>query len=210
MTTNEILENIKLKLVTGELQPGTKLKPGALQAAYGCSANTLRDILMRLCHFGLVEFEFQRGFRATPNSQEQRRDLTYFRLLLEKEGAERSMANGGVAWEAQLAAAHHKLLHIETQMASKEAISANRQLWIDADREFHESLIAACGSAILVRQFGHVIMQFRQQLIGLHRKFDNRYFEAIIREHQAIVDAALARDAQACGDAIYRHLERNL
>lgn len=208
--TTDIYEDLKTRLVTGGLASGVKLKPAALQGDYGCSANTLRDVLMRLCAIGLVEFQMQKGFRATLSSHDRRCDVARFRLLLEREGMALSMKHGGVAWEAQVAAAHHKLLHIERRITDEADISPFMQLWTDAEREFHEILISASGSPLLIETFARVYLQFRQQFVGQQRAFGTSYFEAIITEHQAIVDAALARDQVACHEAIYRHLERNL
>ncbi len=120
------------------------------------------------------------------------------------------MERGGLAWEAQLSAAHHKLLHIEQQIVAGENVQPYMPLWTDAEREFHETLIAACESPLLIETFEKVYLQFRQQLVGQQRDFEVAYFDAIIAEHQAIVDSALARDQDACRKAIYEHLRRNL
>lgn len=181
-----------------------------MQGDYACSANTLRDVLMRLCTIGLVEFEMQKGFRATPSSPERRRDVARFRLLLEREGVTESMERGGIAWEAQLAAAHHKLLHIERRIVDEADMGPFMPLWTEAEREFHETLILASQSPLLIETFAQVYLQFRQQFVGQQRDFGANYFDAIITEHQAIVDAALARDQAACCDAIQEHLKRNL
>ena len=190
--------------------PGGKLKPAELMAHYGCSANTVRDALLRLSGIGLVEFQMQRGFRATPSSLERRRDVARFRILLEQQGVSESMSNGGVAWEAELSAAHHKLLHIERQIASEDDASPLLPFWTDAELKFHQTLISACESPLLIETFNRIYLQFRQQFIGQQRSFGPNYFEAIIAEHQAIVNAALSRDQEGCRNAIYRHMERNL
>jgi len=152
----------------------------------------------------------QRGFRATPSSLERRRDVTRFRILLEQQGVSESMSNGGVAWEAELSAAHHKLLHIERQIAAEDDVTPFLPLWTEAELEFHQTLISSCDSPLLIETFDRIYLQFRQQFVGQQRDFGANYFEAIIAEHQAIVDAALARDQVACRNAIYDHLKRNL
>ena len=192
------------------LRPGVKLKPSDLQGEYGCSANTVRDVLMRLSNFGLVEFQLQRGFRATPSSLERRSDVARFRLLLEQEGVAVSMRNGGVAWEAQLAAAHQKLLHIERQIQREGDLEPYQRLWTEAEWEFHQTLISACASPMLIETYERVYLQFRQQNSDHMRDFGANFFETIVSEHQAIVDAALARDAAACRAAIEDHLKRNI
>ena len=207
--TSDIYDDLQRKLVTAVFRPGTKLKPTELQGHYGCSANTVRDVLLRLTTVGLVAFEMQRGFRASETSPDRRHDVTKFRILLEQEGAAQSMANGGVEWEARLAASHHKLSHIESFIARTDDVQPHMGLWSDAESEFHETLISSCQSPLLRQTYSGIYLQFRQQMVSQERDFGTNYFEAIISEHQAILDAALARDVEACKAAIYTHLKRN-
>lgn len=208
VATPEIYDDLQRKLVTAEFKQGEKLKPADLQGTYGCAPNTIRDVLLRLANVGLVEFEMQRGFRASSTSPERRRDVTKFRILLEQEGATLSMANGGLQWEARLAAAHHQLSHIEKKIARDGG--ADVGIWSDAEFEFHRTLISDCDSPLLIEAFTNTYFQFRQQMVTQERDFGSDYFEAIILEHQAILDAALARDDAACRKAIYDHFKRNL
>lgn len=208
--TPDIYEDIQRKLMTAALRPGEKIKPAELQGTYGCSANTVRDVLLRLSKVGLVDFEIQRGFRVRRATPEMRSDITRFRILLEQEGAARSMRRGGLKWEADLSAAHHALRHIETQLANSRSFEPYVTIWSDAERGFHEALISACGSLVLCETFGNVYMQFRQQMVTLEREFGPELFHAIIAEHQTILDAALARDEAVCARAIADHLARNI
>lgn len=208
--TPDIYDDLHRKLTTASFTPGEKLKPAALQGEYGCSANTVREVLLRLSKAGLVDFEMQRGFRVKRTSPEQRHDVTWFRIMLEQEGTALSMVNGGLEWEARLSAAHHKLRHIEQQIERTGEVEPSMGLWSDAEREFHETLISDCGSTLLRETFADIYAQFRQQMVSLERDFGSDYFSAIIREHQDILDAALSRDTNACRQAIYDHLKRNL
>ncbi len=208
--TPEIYGDLQERLVTAQFAPGARLKPATLQDVYGCSANTIRDVLLQLSKVGLVDFEIQRGFRARAATAERRHDVTSFRILLEQEGAVLSMRRGGVGWEAALSAAHHKLRHIETQLADSHDDPSDMVLWSEAEREFHDTLISACGSSLLRETYANVYLQFRQQMVTLTRDFGTSYFTAIINEHQAIVDAALERDETRCREAIFDHLKRNL
>ncbi len=207
-----IYVDLKEKLITAHFKPGEKLKPATLQGEYGCSANTVRDVLLRLTKVGLVEFEMQRGFRAQFTSPEKRNDVARFRMLLEQEGATLSMKLGGISWEADLTASHHKLSHLERQFEKSGDLAenpANMQLWTVAEWEFHDTLISRCGSPMLRDTYANIYGQFRQQMVAQERDFGHSYFGAIIREHQAILDAALSRDVAACRQAIHDHLKRN-
>ena len=208
--TPQIYEDLQRKLITAHFAPRSKLKPAELQAVYGCSANTVREVLLQLSMVGLVDFENQRGFRVAEVSANRRRDIAQFRVILEQEGATLSMQHGGLAWESRLSAAHHKLKHIETQVQRDGGLEAHLDLWSDAELEFHETLISACGSPLLSDTYSKVYVQFRQQMIGL--EFDRMpdYFGKITVEHQAILDAALARNVTACREAIANHLKRHI
>lgn len=208
--TTEVYRDLHQKLVTAGFPPGAKLKPSELSTEYGCSANTVRDVLMRLLTTGLVTFEDQRGFRVAPSSADIHDDIVRFRILLEQQGVAMSMEKGGVAWEAQLSAAHHKLTHIEATIERAGLSAEHMQLWSDAEREFHHTLIAACSSPVLIETYRNIYDQSRQQLLARHSDFGPRYFNAIIAEHRAILDAALTRDEDACAAAIFDHLKRNL
>ncbi|MGX9357494.1 GntR family transcriptional regulator [Roseobacteraceae bacterium S113] len=210
MHTSDIYSDLQRKLMTAVLRPGDKLKPADLQADYGCSPNTLRDVLLRLSNLGLVRFELQRGFRVQPTSPERRRDVARFRIMLEQEGAAASIRDGGFEWETALTAAHHKLSHIESQIERSDDYTTLMGFWSDAELEFHETLISACGSEMMIETFNRTYCQFRQQMVNEERDFGASYFRSIIAEHQAILNAALARDEVTCRRAIYDHLKRNL
>lgn len=208
--TPDIYLDLQSKLTNAVFRPGEKIKPAELQDVYGCSANTIRETLLRLSNLGLVTFESQRGFRVAIASAKACNDITRFRILLEREGAGLSMKYGGLKWEADLTASHHRLVHIEREIASAGELEGNLALWSDAEKDFHETLISACGSQMLRDAYGRVYLQFRQQMVSLERNFSTPYFRTVIDEHQGILDAALARDTEACQQAIYDHLERNI
>ena len=208
--TPDIYADLQSKLVNAAFVPGEKLKPAELQGTYGCSANTIREVLLRLSNVGLVEFESQRGFRAVRASKEACNDITRFRILLEQEGAGASMRKGGLKWQADLAAAHHALVHIEHDISREGELQTNLELWAEGEKNFHLTLISACGSDILKETYNRVYMQFRQQMVNLDRDFGASYFETVTSEHAAIVDAALARDEAGMRVKIYDHLKRNI
>lgn len=210
LSTAQIYDDLRRRLTYGVFEPGEKLKPADLQAGYGCSANSVREVLLLLSKDGLVEFALQKGFRVPTPTLERFHDIALFRIVLEQEGATRSIRSGDLAWEARLSAAHHQLSHIETKIVRSSELDPNKEIWSNAEEAFHQTLIAACGLPMLIETYAQVYLQFRQQMIGLERHFEADYFQSIIVEHQAILDAALARDEAACREAIYLHQERNL
>lgn len=207
--TPEIYADLQRRLLTGGFAPGAKLMPSMLHSEYGCSANTVRDVLLQLSKVGLVEFEIQRGFRARTVSIRKRAEIARFRVLLEQEGAVASMRNGGLEWEAALAAAHHRLMHIECQFAKTQDQVPFVGIWSDAELAFHRTLLSQCRLPPLLETFDSIYMQFRQQMVGLESNCVPSYFHRIIQEHQAIVDAATDKDETRLRAAIHAHQARH-
>jgi len=207
-STLSLYEEVKSRLLTGEFDPGQRLRAERLRNDHGVSASTMREILFRLSAVGLADFQEQRGFRIPSQSLERQHDLAQFRIFLEQQGARLSIRLGGVAWEAQLSAAHHKLSHIERVVAGQSADPALLALWTAAELEFHRTLIGACASEVLKSTHRLLYDQFRQQLITVDRKFV--YLPQNVAQHQAILDAALAKDEALTCAQIKEHLSRHL
>lgn len=205
---SDIYENLHHRLMTGEFSHGDKLRAERLRQDYGCSASTVRETLFRLSTEGLVDFHQQRGFRVPPVSRQKQHELTQMRILIEGEGTCLSIRQGGVAWEARLAAAHHKLSHIESRIRASNHETGLLDLWIAAEREFHETLISACDSDTLKRMHQMIYAQFRQQHVITDRNFS--FVSENIAQHQSIVDAALDGDEGRVRQRIHDHLARNL
>ncbi len=207
LTTPQIYDDLHMQLVTAQIPQGQKMRSERLREDYDCSANTIREVLFRLASEGLVIFEDQRGFRARPTDPERLHYLAKFRIMLEQEGATASIQNGGLEWEAQLAASHHKLSHIEGKLTDNPLSGNTLKLWSLAELEFHDTLLSACDSPFLRSSYRRTYDQFRQQKI---MQPEYGYHPENILEHQAIVSAALDRDPDACRVAIYEHMKRNL
>ena len=75
---------------------------GPLAKKFGVSAVAVREALSRLVADGLVVVEDQRGFRVSPLSLSDLRDVTHTRIELECLALRRSIARGDAAWRAAL------------------------------------------------------------------------------------------------------------
>lgn len=203
-TPLSIYSSLRTRLIAGEFTAGSRLKPDMLKQSYGCSASAMREILVRLTADGIVSLEEQRGFRVPASSEKHLRELTHLRVLLESEGAEMSISNGDIEWEARLTAAHHKLAHIESKMKDNSDLEPFVSVWTKCDWEFHDTLMSACGSDLLRQTHRAIYDKFRQQVVSELKYFGFRN-ETIV-EHQAIVEAALARDPVGCAQKLKSHL----
>lgn len=192
---------IRADIITGVLPPGMKLKLEVLRRQYGASVSTLRETLSRLVSERLVLAEGQRGFEVMPISVENLLDVASLRKFLETNALRQSFAQGDVDWEARVIAAHHKLAQMEARMA--EGDRADTELWKRYDWQFHQALVSACGSQVLMHAHATVFERYlRYQMIALS------YRGAVAaEEHRAMKDAALRRDAGAACGLLERHIQ---
>lgn len=205
---SDIFADLRRRLTSGEFAYGSKLRAEVLRQDYGCAASTMRETLLRLAAIGLVEFQEQRGFRMPEYSTAKQNDITEMRIMLESEGACRSIQFGGIDWEARLTAAHHKLSHIESRMSALGMVDDLPRLWSEAELEFHQTLISASGSETLMEMHQMVYSRYRQIKIEADKVLTD--LAANISEHQNILEAAVTGDPELMRRRVYEHFERHL
>jgi len=193
-------KRIRTDIITGLLAPGRKLRLDALRRDYGASISTLRETLNRLVSEKLVVAEGQRGFEVVPISAANLREIAALRQLLECHALRQSFAQGDLEWEARVIAAHHKLAQMEARMASGDRTDTD--LWKRYDWQFHQALVSACGSQVLMHAHAAIFERYlRYQMIALS------YRGAIAAaEHLAMKEAALRRDADEGCALLERHI----
>ena len=197
--------SLKCRLMSGEFEPGEKLRPDELKGQYQMSASAIREVLLRLTHEKILEQPEQRGFHVPYASEKLLEELMGLRILLECEGARQSIEHGDIEWEARLNAAHHKLAHLESKMREADSIDTFVPIWTRVDWEFHDTLLSACPSETLRQSHRHVYERFRQQVVAALKSAGFR--QATLSEHEAILQGAINRDVAACQEAIYSHMQ---
>jgi DNA-binding GntR family transcriptional regulator len=199
--SDKAYDQIRTDVIFGRLKPGQKLRLDRLARQYGASVSTLREILSRLSSEGLLLAEGQRGFQVKPVSAAEFKDIAALRLLLEGHAIALSFAAGDLDWESNVVAAYHKLSLMERQML--DDTKPDLESWKRYDREFHQTLIAACGSQTLLDLFAGVYDQYlRYQIVAVVFRG-----KVAADEHRGLRDAALKRDAKRAGDILRRHID---
>ena len=193
-------QRIRSDIVFGRLLPGKKLKLDRLKADYGASVSTLRETLNRLHSERLVVAEGQKGFEVAPVSIANLRELAALRQLLECRALEQSFRAGDMEWEGRVVAAHHRLARMEERMADGDRVHTEE--WKRYDWQFHQALISACGSKMLIDNHAAVFDKYlRYQMIALSYRG-----EIAAREHALLLECALERDAKRACEVLTRHV----
>lgn len=188
-------------IIFGALPPRQRLRLDDLRTHYGVSVPTLREVLNRLASEGLVVAEDQRGFAVAPISRENLTELASLRKLIELDAMAQSFATGDVAWQSEVVAAHHKLASIERRLIA--GAPADRIEWKRYDSGFHHALIMGCGSAELLAVHRLVFDKYlRYQMVYLTFRG-----QIAADEHQALLEAALARDIVRAQAVLVRHID---
>ncbi|MBM1170843.1 GntR family transcriptional regulator [Microvirga arabica] len=191
---------IRSDIVFGRLGPSKKLKLDRLKADYGASVSTLREILNRLHSERLVVAEGQKGFEVAPVSIANLREIAALRQLLEGRALEQSFRAGDMEWEGRVVAAHHRLARMEERMSQGDR--SQTEEWKRYDWQFHQALISACGSKMLIDNHAAVFDKYlRYQMIALSYRGD-----IAANEHAELLECALTRDAARACEVLTRHV----
>lgn len=199
-------KRLKIGIIRGHLAPGSKLKIERLRKEYGVASSTLREALSLLVADSLVTVEGQQGFRVVPMSIEDFREICSLRKMMETLALRESIANGDEDWEAGVVGAFHKLNLIDfKRLNSSEALV---DAYNERNHAFHEALVAASRSS-WVRRFRSVLYDNARRYRHLSvAKGGIR--PAIQAEHRAIMEAALARDADLACRLSEEHIDLTL
>jgi DNA-binding GntR family transcriptional regulator len=187
---------IRADILSGRFAPDDRLKIVELAAALEVSPGAVREALSRLVPHQLVVSQDQKGFAVAPVSIEDLLDLTDVRCEIEAAALRRAVARGDDAWEGAIVSAAHRLTKAE-----RDKVSAAE--WRDRHREFHAALVAACGSRRLLALHEQLYEQ-SERYRTLSSRFDAG--RDVPAEHRALVEAALARDADTLVRVMVEHI----
>ena len=196
-----VYRRIRSDIIFGILPPGQKLRLEKVSESYGTSISTLRELLNRMCAEGLIVAEGQRGFEVASVSADDFRQVAALRLLLENHAMEESFRLGDLDWEGRVVSAHHKLAVMERRMLAGDRL--DQELWKRCDWDFHHALISACGSGVLLETHALIYDRYlRYQMIAVVFRG-----EIAAREHQQLLECALARDSKRAQAILVTHID---
>ena len=157
------------------------------------------EALNRLSSEGLVARRSQRGFCVAPISISELEELVKTRIWLETLALRESMGNSDEAWEDTLILSYHRLARTQRRLPAESGREISEE-WEERHKAFHLLLIDRCGSSWLL-DFCATLMdqavRYRSLSMNIHPSLLRR--EGAAAEHEALMQAALNRDAdQAC------------
>jgi DNA-binding GntR family transcriptional regulator len=201
---DEAYSRIREAMHSGRLKPGQKLRFSELQELTDTSVTPVREALTRLTAEGFTELEGHRGYRVAPVSSADLWDIVRNRQRLEGEALRLSIEHGDAQWEAQVVSSYHLMAHLDRERA--DLPTAVDSLWETRHEAFHEALISACQSKVLLK--------FCSELSARANRYRRLSITVpdiprdIRTEHRQIFEATIKRDAIAAPELLQDHFER--
>jgi GntR family transcriptional regulator, carbon starvation induced regulator len=198
--TSQAFERIRNDILLGTLRPSERLKIQVLSERYEIGATAVREALSRLVTDGLVESEDQKGFCVSPVSKDDLVDLTETRIAVESMALRKAISQGDVEWEAQVLGSFHRLSRTPPPTSIE-----NHAAWALAHRQFHESLVAQCGSPWLLRLCA-MLYDKSERYRNLAERSTRPEERDTATEHRELMEAiAMERNADKAADLLASH-----
>jgi DNA-binding GntR family transcriptional regulator len=194
----EVAELMRQKIFTRELEPGSWIDELKLAEQLGISRTPMREALKVLAAEGLVTMKVRRGAYVTEVSDKDLRDVYHLLALLESDAA------GVVAKDAR----NEQLQALKDLHEQLCAAVEDRERFFELNEQFHVQLLSAADN------------RWRQQMVNDLRKvmklnrhhslFKTGRVQESLQEHQALMDALLARDGRLSAQRMREHFANGL
>jgi len=198
-----IFDALRREIISGQFAPDEKLNVRQLADRFGVGLSPAREALTRLSRDGLVRYADQRGFFIASVSEDDLQELTNARCWLNERAIREAISHGDSAWEEGIVLAFYRLSRIP-RVVPGMTVKVNPD-WEAAHRVFHRSLIDVKGSRWLT-EFCEHLFDAADRYRNLARTAPSA--ERREEDHQTIVDAVLARDADRAAALITHHFQR--
>ena len=194
--SEQIVEQLRLEIMTGERDAGTPLREQELSARFRVSRGPVRDALLKLGQDGLVNARPNAGATVAARPNESIRALiTDIRRRIEGFALSNTFAADG----EQLGRLEQRLGDVLGQIRSACEERNVRDL-VASDVHFHEVIMTSYGDPDLEALWRRVIMRMMMRYDRFSDLMDS------FAEHRRIYEAVAARDEQAAQTALHANI----
>ena len=187
-------------IANGDFPPGAQLTESGLAADLGVSRGPLREAMQRLTAEGLLVSHRNRGLFVVSMDDDDIRDMYVARTAVERAAVEQVIAQRDPDAMSELAAA------VDAMRAYVD--EPNGAGMAEADMRFHQTLVELAGSQRLSRLHETILVETRMCLRAMRGTYASG--KERIDEHQALVDAIAAGEAQAADELMKEHMADGL
>ena len=193
-----VYEELKRRILIGEIAPGTRMMEVELADDMGVSRTPVREAIRKLEKEGLVTIEPRRGAYASDVSIKDMTDVLEVRQYLE------GMATGMAA--LKITEEEKRELLKATEAYSKAVESEDTDEIIRCDELFHKLIVDCSGNKTLIQMISQVqelALRFRYIYYDDFSRYRNQPLE-----HKEIVEAIMSGDSEKARHAADDHIAR--
>lgn len=184
--------HVKDRILDGSLPGGELISEGEIAEALEMSRTPVRAAFGQLEAEGLLRLYPKRGALVVPVSASETEAVMETRWVIERYAIERVIERPGDVPEA-----------LAASVAAQHGLEGRE--FVEADREFHRTLVAGTGNEILLTLYDSLRDRQRRMAHATARRTEIR--ERSIREHGELADALAAGDGELSVAVLRRHLD---
>jgi DNA-binding GntR family transcriptional regulator len=194
---DNVTERLRSALLTGDIQPGERIRVTALEKRFGVSHIPIREALRRLETEGLIVTLPQRAAVAAGVALDDLTGIYDLRRIIE----------GHVARRAAERMTDEALARIEAALADLETAAAHpgSPLFWERHRDFHWAVLEPGANAWVRRMVDQLWLAAERYV----RLFVSETLDRAMREHRELAAACRARSPERVEAVLLRHLDRS-
>jgi DNA-binding GntR family transcriptional regulator len=206
---DDIVLSVESAIASGELPPGSLLRQEQLAASFRVSRTPVREALKRLHAAGLVSLIPHHGARVRTLSLKDVRESFVIRTELEGLAAKLAATAMDDEQLPRLRRAEKRFARLSGELSSIASRDKPPELTVDlmaADDEFHDVILEASGSRLLIE----LVRSIRRPFVGpLAMSWDDEAVEMLsttVRQHRTIRELIEARSAPGARVVMSEHI----
>jgi DNA-binding GntR family transcriptional regulator len=189
-------EKLRQMLIEGVIAPGSKLNERELSSGLDVSRTPLREAIRALAAEGLVELIPNRGAVAVQLTEAD--IVNTFEVMAGLEGMSGELAATRITDTElrEIKAMHYEMLAAYTRSELPNYYRLNAKI--------HEAINVAAKNPVLTQTYARV--NARLQALRFRSNQEQNKWKRAVKEHEQMVGALEARDAQALRNVLQQHL----
>ncbi|KEA61668.1 Transcriptional regulator, GntR family [Marinobacterium lacunae] len=197
LEVKRIMDRLASAIVEHRLPPGTRLTEAKLVEVLGANRNHVRSALQKLAsEYKVVTIFPNRGACVAQPTIKEARDVFAARIVIERAVVELAIDN--------LTAKNRNRLLKQLEKETGAIKCGERQEMIRESGNFHRVLAQIAGNEVLDELLAGLITR-TSLIIALYQETPN--VQCSIEEHQALVDAILAKDCDRARYLMDEHMK---
>lgn len=193
-------QTLRQRILTLDLQPGTKLSEQKVSKDLGVSRTPVREAFMKLRDEELLDIFPQSGTFVSKIDLNHAEEARFVRELVES-----AIAAKACEYLDEDAIFNLKS-NIMMQKLCMDSEVKNHKRFFDLDESFHQELFSMCNRAYTWQMLDQVTFHLKRYRLARVTLMDSLDWQIIIDQHQALLDALLSLDASRVKACTEEHM----